>query len=325
MRDLEFLRETHACGRSIYQAAKKFMFGNPWETQSREEKKMTAIETIKELYTLQSDLLQSAAQAADFMSDDSLLRSVTRWAALRCQEDEATVLNEARKLIAEDAIDLTMLRDLLETGLKSWKFEGHIFGSEEQRDEWLKTRSLITVHRGTKQIGGSITEISMGRTTVLVDFGQSLPGSCESISDEEIIKKIFDKHHRSNDRHIDAVFFTHYHGDHVGLMDKIPADIPIYMDSAMLKILQTLHKHSKNAAIKDNNDLKRYFTEQVKIKIDGKPSPDEVSANISSFIAKQDIKKISLTDVKLSKKKANEWEKIRNILIELQKPWGEWF
>ena len=118
---------------------------------------MTAIETIKELYTLQSDLLQSAAQAADFTSDDSLLRSVTRWAALRCQEDEATVLNEARKLIAEDAIDLTMLRDLLETGLKPWKFKGHIFGSEEQRDEWLKTRSLITVHRGTKQIGGSIT------------------------------------------------------------------------------------------------------------------------------------------------------------------------
>ena len=82
-------------------------------------------------------------------------------------------------------------------------------------------------------------------------------------------------------------------------------------------------------ADKDNNDLKRYFTEQVKIKIDGKPSPDEVSADISSFIAKQDIKKISLTDVKLSKKKAkkkaNEWEKIRNILIELQKPWGEWF
>ena len=78
-------------------------------------------------------------------------------------------------------------------------------------------------------------------------------------------------------------------------------------------------------ADKDNNDLKKYFTEQVKIKIDGKPSPDEVSADISSFIAKQDIKKISLTDVKLSGEKANEWEKIRNILIELQKPWGEWF
>lgn len=78
-------------------------------------------------------------------------------------------------------------------------------------------------------------------------------------------------------------------------------------------------------ADKDNNDLKKYFTEQVKIKIDGKPSPDEVSADISSFIAKQDIKKISLTDVKLSEEKENEWEKIRNILIELQKPWGEWF
>ena len=89
------------------------------------------------------------------------------------------------------------------------------------------------------------------------------------------------------------------------------------------------HVIQNKIADKDNNDLKKYFTEQVKIKIDGKPSPDEVSADISSFIAKQDIKKIRLTDVKLSekkaKKKANEWEKIRNILIELEKPWGEWF
>ena len=225
---------------------------------------MTAIETIKELYTLKSDLLQSAAQAADFTSDDTLLRSVTRWAALRCQEDEATVLNEARMLIAEDAIDLTMLRDLLEIGLKPWKFEGHIFGSEEQGDEWRKTRSLITIHRGTKQIGGSITEISMGRTTVLVDLGQSLPGSQESTSDDEIIKKILDNHRRYADHHIDAVFFTHYHGDHVGLMDKIPEDIPIYMDPAMLTILRTLHKHTKNIIMQellsDNNGRIRLFT-----------------------------------------------------------------
>ena len=49
---------------------------------------MTSIETIKELYTLQSDLLQSAAQTADFTRDDTLLRSVARWAAKICGENE---------------------------------------------------------------------------------------------------------------------------------------------------------------------------------------------------------------------------------------------
>ncbi|MBR3624216.1 MAG: MBL fold metallo-hydrolase, partial [Selenomonadaceae bacterium] len=118
--------------------------------------------------------------------------------------------------------------------------------------------------RGTKQIGGSITEISMGRATVLVDCGGELPGSQGSMRDEEIIKKIVGNHRRYTDHHIDAVFFTHYHGDHVGLVDKIPADIPLYMDEAMLTILRTLHKHTKNIAMQEllseNNGRIRKFT-----------------------------------------------------------------
>ena len=223
---------------------------------------MTAIETIKELYTLKSDLLQSAAQAADFTSDDTLLCSVARFAAKICGENEDAVLNKAKAFMTAEK--MSVLRDLLEIQLKPWKFEGRVFGSKGQSDEWRKTRSLITVHRGTRQIGGSITEISMGRTTVLVDLGQNLPGSQESTSDEEIIKKIFDNHRRYAGHHIDAVFFTHYHGDHVGLMDKISEDIPIYMDPAMLTILRTLHKHTKNIAMQkllsDNNGRIRTFT-----------------------------------------------------------------
>lgn len=223
---------------------------------------MTAIETIKELYTLKSDLLQSAAQAADFTSDDTLLRSVVRWAAKICGENEDAVLNEAKAFMTAE--QMSVLRDILEAGLKPWKFEGRVFGSEEQRDEWRKTRSLITVHRGTKQIGGSIAEICMGRTTVLVDCGSELPGSQGSMGDEEIIKKIFDNHRRYTDHHLSGVLFSHYHGDHVGLIDKIPADIPLYMDEAMLTILRTLHKHTRNIAMQEllseNSGRIRTFT-----------------------------------------------------------------
>ncbi len=223
---------------------------------------MTAIETIKELYTLKSDLLQSAAQEADFTSDDTLLRSVVRWAAKICGENEDAVLNEAKAFMTAE--QMSVLRDILEAGLKPWKFEGRVFGSEEQRDEWRKTRSLITVHRGTKQIGGSIAEICMGRTTVLVDCGSELPGSQGSMGDEEIIKKIFDNHRRYTDHHLSGVLFSHYHGDHVGLIDKIPADIPLYMDEAMLTILRTLHKHTQNIAMQEllseNSGRIRTFT-----------------------------------------------------------------
>ena len=105
----------------------------------------------------------------------------------------------------------------------------------------------ITIHRGTEQIGGSVTEISMGKTNILVDFGSSLLGSQGAVSDDELVKRVF---HRGN-HHIDAVFFTHYHGDHVGLMEKIPKNIPIYMDSAMLEIMRVLHKHTRNKAMQE--------------------------------------------------------------------------
>ena len=49
----------------------------------------------------------------------------------------------------------------------------------------------ITIHRGTEQIGGSVTEISMGKTNILVDFGNSLPGSQGTVSDDELVKRVF--------------------------------------------------------------------------------------------------------------------------------------
>ena len=111
----------------------------------------------------------------------------------------------------------------------------------------MKVTERITIHRGTKQIGGSVTEINIGETNILVDFGSSLPGSQAMISDDALIKKIFHRCYHP----IDAVFFTHYHGDHTGLMDKIPADIPLYMDSAMLAILRTLHEHTGNTKMQE--------------------------------------------------------------------------
>ena len=69
-----------------------------------------------------------------------------------------------------------------------------------------------------------------------------MPGSHGTVRDEDIVAML-------QERHFDAVLFTHYHGDHTGLMDRIPSDVPLYMDEAMKKILTTLHKYTRNEAM----------------------------------------------------------------------------
>ena len=231
---------------------------------------MKAIELIKSIRELNDDMVDAARNVSLDDDDDALVADLARWAAKRCGEDENDVLREVKAWAETDSLFPT-LRDILEVGAECneehdnppppWKFRDFLgFRGMEERNEWYKKRVHITIHRGTKQIGGSITEINMGETNILVDFGSSLPGSQGAVSDDEIVKELF----RPFRSQIDAVFFTHYHGDHTGLMDKIPSDVPIYMDSAMLTILRKLHEHTGNKAMQellaDNNGRIHPFT-----------------------------------------------------------------
>lgn len=81
------------------------------------------------------------------------------------------------------------------------------------------------------QIGGNYTVISCNGTKIMIDYGQALPGS--TIEQEE-----FDWENDS----VDAVFFTHYHGDHVGRILEIPKQIPLYMGSTARQIMLHIHK-----------------------------------------------------------------------------------
>ncbi len=80
------------------------------------------------------------------------------------------------------------------------------------------------------QIGGNYTVISTGKARIMIDYGQSLPGA--TAKQEE-----FDW---EKDR-VDAVFFTHYHGDHVGRILEIPSHIPLYMGRATRQIMLNIH------------------------------------------------------------------------------------
>ena len=73
----------------------------------------------------------------------------------------------------------------------------------------------IKIHRGTSQIGGTITEIYTENTHIFVDFGSELTVNPEDSTDNKMIEMI-------KNAKCDAVLFSHYHGDHVGLLEHIP-------------------------------------------------------------------------------------------------------
>lgn len=81
------------------------------------------------------------------------------------------------------------------------------------------------------QIGGCVTVISAvykGTThRIMIDYGSSLQGNNE----KEDFKYPW------KEEPIDAVFFTHYHGDHIGRLMEIPGEIPIYMGATARKVM----------------------------------------------------------------------------------------
>ncbi len=87
----------------------------------------------------------------------------------------------------------------------------------------------IVIHRGKNQIGGNIIEISTDRTRILLDVGRELDEEYVRLPD---IDGLFDR------PSFDAVFVSHYHGDHIGLAYYIDKRIPLYLGEASARIVQ---------------------------------------------------------------------------------------
>lgn len=87
----------------------------------------------------------------------------------------------------------------------------------------------ITIHRGANQIGGSITEYEHKGWRLFVDFGEQLPGMPAS--------EPFDIYGLTKgDLSKSAMLITHYHGDHIGNIHKIPDNVPVFMGKVGLAI-----------------------------------------------------------------------------------------
>lgn len=106
----------------------------------------------------------------------------------------------------------------------------------------------ITIHRGIDQIGGCITEIATDKARILIDLGLNLPNG------EEIVQDDFANHDaiETLTENIDAIFYTHYHGDHLGLFYLVPDSIAQYIGKVSKKVVLCKYQHL--AYIKDRRE-----------------------------------------------------------------------
>ena len=94
----------------------------------------------------------------------------------------------------------------------------------------------ITIHRGTHQIGGCVTEYESDGWHLFVDYGEELSGS----SKKELLKVEGLTHGNLSKS---ALLITHYHGDHIGCIPELPEELPIYMSKKGRDIQQAASKH----------------------------------------------------------------------------------
>lgn len=88
--------------------------------------------------------------------------------------------------------------------------------------------ATIVVHRGSQQIGGCVTEIRTKNFRIFIDIGENLPGNFTKLPlvDGLTAGKCDNS----------ALFLTHYHGDHVGCLNDVLPNVPIYIGKTAKEI-----------------------------------------------------------------------------------------
>ena len=108
----------------------------------------------------------------------------------------------------------------------------------------------IKIHRGTHQIGGSVTEYEYNGWHLFVDYGEELPGGPKS--GELRVEGL-----THGDLSKSALLITHYHGDHIGSIPKLPKELPIFMGSVGREIQRILSNRLKSVSTTHKEMLSR--------------------------------------------------------------------
>ncbi len=102
----------------------------------------------------------------------------------------------------------------------------------------------ITIHRGLNQIGGNVVEIATANTKILFDAGLELESieeqECETTESPEL-----DFNRLLSECDYSAVFVSHYHADHVGLLKDAGKLPPVYMGKMAYKLFKATEEYKK--------------------------------------------------------------------------------
>lgn len=124
----------------------------------------------------------------------------------------------------------------------------------------------VTIRRGTHQIGGFVTEIESNiGTKIIIDIGENLP-----TEDGRELPELNVEGLKEGKEDVDAIFVTHYHGDHIGLFNKISPKIPIYIGEISKQIYMMVAEKLAEAGIVSKDDIvriKNFIGYKVKEKI----------------------------------------------------------
>jgi len=107
----------------------------------------------------------------------------------------------------------------------------------------------ITIHRGTKEVGGTCVELTSGDSRIVVDIGMPLfavdrnalntyelqKASTQELREQGILPNVdglFEPGAR-----IDGILISHAHMDHTGLLDRSRSEIPVYASSGTSKMM----------------------------------------------------------------------------------------
>ena len=83
---------------------------------------------------------------------------------------------------------------------------------------------ILTIHRGTHEIGGSCVEICTNKAKILIDLGMPLDYDKHTTEEQTQIRSDAAEWCKG----VDALFLSHAHADHYGFLDLLPQDTPIY-------------------------------------------------------------------------------------------------
>jgi len=90
------------------------------------------------------------------------------------------------------------------------------------------------IHRGSHQIGGNCVELATQNTKILIDCGLPLDFEEQTLETQE---KILEDA-KEWTRNCDAIFLSHYHADHYGLLNEAPEGTKVYTTKETAELMK---------------------------------------------------------------------------------------